>query len=218
MWPYFYFLSQSIFISIKPVLSDHLSYVTIFHCSLGRSHKTGLTVYSLKTQRYWETVQLRRNKMSCRCKIRHVVALWVILDGKYIRTSLVVLKYNVSYWLFKDGGLVLWQMTIFFDNLPSIASRSKTKYLHNYSRLYLGKTYNVENIYYLQGCKECHNPTSLGHLFTSPPVRWTLVMYLCTLQSKKQKFLFCITKYLHNYSRLYLGKTYNVENIYYDFI
>ena len=32
------------FISIKPILSDHLFYVTIFHCSLGRSHKTGLTV------------------------------------------------------------------------------------------------------------------------------------------------------------------------------
>jgi hypothetical protein len=32
------------FISIKPVLSDHLSYVAIFHCSIGRSHKTGLTV------------------------------------------------------------------------------------------------------------------------------------------------------------------------------
>ena len=33
------------FISITPVLSDHLSYVTIFHCSLGRSHKTGLAVH-----------------------------------------------------------------------------------------------------------------------------------------------------------------------------
>jgi len=33
------------FISIKLVLSDHLSYVTIFYCSLGRSHKTGLTVF-----------------------------------------------------------------------------------------------------------------------------------------------------------------------------
>ena len=32
------------FISIKPVLSDHLSYVTIFHCSIARSHETGLTV------------------------------------------------------------------------------------------------------------------------------------------------------------------------------
>ena len=30
--------------SIKPVLSNHLSYVTIFHCSFGRSHKTALTV------------------------------------------------------------------------------------------------------------------------------------------------------------------------------
>ena len=35
----FYFLSVY-FISIKPVLSDHLSYVTIFDCSLGRSRKT----------------------------------------------------------------------------------------------------------------------------------------------------------------------------------
>jgi hypothetical protein len=34
-------------ISIKPVLSDHLSYVTIFHCSPGKSHKTGLTVYGI---------------------------------------------------------------------------------------------------------------------------------------------------------------------------
>ena len=33
------------FLSTKPVLNDHLSYVTIFHCSLGRSHKTGLIVY-----------------------------------------------------------------------------------------------------------------------------------------------------------------------------
>jgi hypothetical protein len=33
------------FISNTPVLSDHLSYVTIYHCSLGRSHKTALTVF-----------------------------------------------------------------------------------------------------------------------------------------------------------------------------
>ena len=33
------------FKSIKPVLSDHLSYVTIFHCFLRRSHMTGLTVF-----------------------------------------------------------------------------------------------------------------------------------------------------------------------------
>jgi len=32
------------FMSTKPALNDHQSYVTIFHCSLGRSHKTGLTV------------------------------------------------------------------------------------------------------------------------------------------------------------------------------
>jgi len=32
------------FILIKPVLSDHLSYVTLFQRSLGRSHNMGLTV------------------------------------------------------------------------------------------------------------------------------------------------------------------------------
>ena len=37
------------FISIKSVLSNHLSYVTIFHCSIGRSHKTGLTVYAISS-------------------------------------------------------------------------------------------------------------------------------------------------------------------------
>ena len=37
--------------SINTVLIDHLSYVTIYHCSLGRSHKAGFTniMGSLKT-------------------------------------------------------------------------------------------------------------------------------------------------------------------------
>ena len=30
---------------ISPVLSDHLSYVTLFQCPLERSHQTGLTVF-----------------------------------------------------------------------------------------------------------------------------------------------------------------------------
>ena len=34
------------FISIELALRDHLSYVTTFHCSLGTSRKTGLTVIS----------------------------------------------------------------------------------------------------------------------------------------------------------------------------
>ena len=38
-------LTETLMISIKPVLNDHLSYVTIFDCSLERSHKTGLIVY-----------------------------------------------------------------------------------------------------------------------------------------------------------------------------
>ena len=45
MLPLFLFPFQVHFISIKPVLSDNLSYVTIFHCSLEWSHKTGLTVH-----------------------------------------------------------------------------------------------------------------------------------------------------------------------------
>jgi len=36
------------FISIKSILSDHLSYVTIFHSSIGRSDKTDLTVINFK--------------------------------------------------------------------------------------------------------------------------------------------------------------------------
>ena len=39
MWPKFKFPFTVHFILIKPVLSDHLSYVTLFHCSLGRSLK-----------------------------------------------------------------------------------------------------------------------------------------------------------------------------------
>ena len=32
------------FTLIKPLFSDHLFYVTLFQCSLGRSHKTCVTV------------------------------------------------------------------------------------------------------------------------------------------------------------------------------
>ena len=44
MWPKYLFPFTMHFKSIKPVLSDHLSYVSIFHCCLRRSHMTGLTV------------------------------------------------------------------------------------------------------------------------------------------------------------------------------
>ena len=39
------------FISFKPVLSNHLPYLTIFHFSLGSSHKTGLTKYIITVVR-----------------------------------------------------------------------------------------------------------------------------------------------------------------------
>jgi hypothetical protein len=51
--------------SINTVLIDHLSYVTIYHCSLGRSHKTGFTnnMGSLKTSgsRKEQNIVLRGN-------------------------------------------------------------------------------------------------------------------------------------------------------------
>ena len=49
MWPSFLFPFTVHFISINPVLSNHLSYVTIFYCSLGRSHQTDLTVDWFRT-------------------------------------------------------------------------------------------------------------------------------------------------------------------------
>jgi hypothetical protein len=38
------------FISIKSILSDHLSYVTIFHSSIGRSDKIDLTIKNRVTR------------------------------------------------------------------------------------------------------------------------------------------------------------------------
>ena len=38
-------ISSVYFMFIKPVFSDHLSYVILFQCSIWRSHKTGLTLF-----------------------------------------------------------------------------------------------------------------------------------------------------------------------------
>ena len=50
---------------IKPVFSDHLSYVTLFQCSFGKSHKISLTVITIfmncKLQLCWRT-RLRNRK------------------------------------------------------------------------------------------------------------------------------------------------------------
>ena len=39
---------HSAFYFNKPVFSNHLSYVTLFQCYIGRSHKTGFTKYLFK--------------------------------------------------------------------------------------------------------------------------------------------------------------------------
>ena len=44
MWHSLLFHFTVYFILITPALSNHFSYVTIFQCCLGRSHKTRLTV------------------------------------------------------------------------------------------------------------------------------------------------------------------------------
>jgi len=49
--------------SIKPVLSDHLSYMTLFHCFLGRSNKTGFIVLT------WRDI-------STGSRIRTLLVLW----------------------------------------------------------------------------------------------------------------------------------------------
>ena len=71
------------FILIKPVLSVHLSYVTLFQCSLGRSHKTGLTVYEKKN-------------ISQICRVDNLVStlLTVVVPGKLV---VVLQKTVLSY-------------------------------------------------------------------------------------------------------------------------
>jgi hypothetical protein len=53
-------------IEVVTKAGDHLSYVTIFQCSLGRSHKTGLTVIAVEYNSYSEECvkigKIRQNK------------------------------------------------------------------------------------------------------------------------------------------------------------
>jgi hypothetical protein len=50
---------HTVCIWIKPVFSDNLSYLTIFHCSLGRSHQTCLTIYIA----VYPTIQKSQNNL-----------------------------------------------------------------------------------------------------------------------------------------------------------
>jgi hypothetical protein len=52
MWPYFNVPLESHTRQAWPVFSDHLSYVTLFQCSPGRSNKTGLTACSNEFSNY----------------------------------------------------------------------------------------------------------------------------------------------------------------------
>ena len=68
MLPWFLFSFTMHFILIKPVLSDHLPYLTIFHCSLGRSHKAGLTRLFLEPDIRWYYIKADRQHFHTKAK------------------------------------------------------------------------------------------------------------------------------------------------------
>jgi len=82
------------FISIKPVLSDHLSYVTIFHCSIARSHKTGLTVYTISGQKRDSQAQLYCDISYFRSGVNQI---WILKNSKDL---LEYRKYTIQVPLF----------------------------------------------------------------------------------------------------------------------
>ena len=65
MWPWFLYHVTVHFISIKPVLSDNLSYVTIFHCSLGRS----------------------QDRFDWFCSSKTLFKVWLICEFRFIQGS-----------------------------------------------------------------------------------------------------------------------------------
>jgi hypothetical protein len=69
--PLAYARGKTHFILIKPVFSDHLCYVTLFQCSLGKSHKTGLTVSSnFSCKRFFFPICCR--SLNSNCDLRNI--------------------------------------------------------------------------------------------------------------------------------------------------
>ena len=71
---------------------DQLFYVTIFHCSLGRSHKTGLTVHRKK----WKSKYHHWSLFSCSLNLS---------DDIFVYLWNVKLKTNVGWFL---GFILYW--------------------------------------------------------------------------------------------------------------
>ena len=66
------------FILATPVLSNHLSYVSLFQCSLERSHKSGLTVHWNLS---WEPIlSLRKNIFKDMCFSKG----WMYIESKVV--------------------------------------------------------------------------------------------------------------------------------------
>ena len=61
VWPYIKCSFTVHLTLIKPVFSDLLSYVTLFKCSVGRSHTTGLTVFGYRLTRNVPEVAYSKN-------------------------------------------------------------------------------------------------------------------------------------------------------------
>ena len=105
MWPLFSFPFTVHFISIKPVLSDHLPYVTPFHCSLVRSHKAGLTFIKNMTEMYSMCEPTRMTNLSY--YIVYMYVIWTqfhIVPGPSICAWISVMSSSFGNILIPSGG------------------------------------------------------------------------------------------------------------------
>jgi hypothetical protein len=102
------------FISIKPVLSDHLSNVTMFHFFIGRSHKIGLTVQLYITY----------------CAYREYFISGYICEGFYFR------KY-IKFAKIKTCGNTLILIIDFYTCTQSLTSIFSSHKMTTYTVLYL---------------------------------------------------------------------------------
>jgi hypothetical protein len=132
MWPSFLIPVTVYFISVKHVLCNHLPYVTIFHCSLGKSHKTCLTilVWSLETsivkwvcgELFWPVSQQVEINLIFTDNVVYYVYLAMSKSPKQLpyclkraETSIVLIIFNsVLYEKFKDSTNAV---TVFFHPL-----------------------------------------------------------------------------------------------------
>ena len=115
------------FILIKPVFRDHMSYVTLFQCSLWRSHKTGLIVvetvcklfFSLCLFIVWSSVAIEAHPVLSH-QIQVSIANEMLLSHQ--------LYYNGWYWI-KHIKCTLKQSRTFQICIHTSVNTSKCSYI-----------------------------------------------------------------------------------------